>query len=171
MNPHAIQRRPANAFDASAKAASHPDAADAEAGLRQSHAGTAPATPALAAGQVLLEAGAFTEHSWRVDSIVLRLDLLGEGNEHSVQSALQGERVEVDAVHGMPTLAGGRRLSDDGRTAIELPCLAHIAAIVGIAQGTGSRILGHRRRQGLRRTCHCRRPKTAASTTRTRRTR
>lgn len=208
MTPHAMQRRLANAVDTPAKAAIRTDAAHAKPGLPQHEAEAAPLTLALRAGQVLHEAGAFTDDVWRVDSGALRLDLVGEGSEHFVMLALQGDHLGVEAHCGLPTLyratavtacvlrrlgaysepaqrevisgalvqqwcraadqmalrtgsagervrrlllllAGGGRLSNDGWTAIELPCLADIAAIVDIAPETGSRILSHWRRQGL----------------------
>lgn len=208
MTPHAIQQRLASAVDAPARAASGTDAADATAGLQPLRAQAVPAALTLRAGQVLHEAGAFTEDVWRVESGALRRDLVGEGRNHFVQLALQGDHLGVEALCGLPMLyrttavtgcvlrrlnadsepaqrevisgalvqqwcraadqvalrtgsagervrrlllllAGGSRVSGDGWTAIELPCLADIAAIADIAPATGSRILSHWRRHGM----------------------
>lgn len=104
MNSHAIQRRPEIAIDAFAKALSRPDAEDVEPGLLQLHAEPVPATLARRAGQVLCEADAFTENVWRVDCGALRLDLVGEGSEHFVMLALQGDHLGMEAHRGLPTL-------------------------------------------------------------------
>lgn len=101
MTPHAIQRRPANAVDAPAKVASHTVAA---ASLQTNPPQAAAPAMTLGAGQVLHEAGAFTEDVWLVDSGALRLDLVGEGSERFVLLALQGDCLGVEAHCGLPTL-------------------------------------------------------------------
>ncbi len=66
-------------------------------------------------------------------------------DQMALRTGSAGERVR----RLLLLLTGGGHLSSDGWTAIELPCLTDIAAIVDIAPETGSRILSHWRRQGL----------------------
>lgn len=202
MTPDAIHRQPTIIFDATAMATSPTDVAS---GLLTHHSVVASQTVTLRAGQVLHEAGAFTEDVWLVDSGALRLDLVGEGSERFVQLAVQGDHLGVESHCGLPTLyratavtrcvlrrlnvdgehaqravisgtlvqqwcraadqiafrsgsagervrqlllllAGSVAVAADGWTAIELPRLADIAAIVDTAPETVSRILSHWRR-------------------------